>query len=78
MKAILTVWMIGFGAWLLAQDSARVALPQKPELLFRTTPPKDSVTFKTPKYKQGFFCDFEDMLHRKRIPVNFSLGNSKY
>ncbi len=55
-----------------------MALPKQPELLFRMAPAKDSVTFKTPKYKQGFFCDFEDMLHRKRIPVNFSLGNSKY
>lgn len=78
MKAVLAVWMCCCYALVGAQDSARMALPKQPELLFRMAPAKDSVTFKTPKYKQGFFCDFEDMLHRKRIPVNFSLGNSKY
>jgi len=38
----------------------------------------DSVQFKTPQYKQGFFCNFEDQLNRKKVPIDFSLGNSKY
>ena len=24
------------------------------------------------------FCDFEDQLNRKKVPIDFSLGNSKY
>lgn len=40
--------------------------------------PSDSSQFKTPKYKQGFFCDFEDQMNRKKVPIDFSLGNSKY
>ncbi|HND82056.1 MAG TPA: hypothetical protein PKY54_01860 [Chitinophagales bacterium] len=39
---------------------------------------KDSVYYKMPIYKQGFFCTFEDMLNRRKVPVDFSLGNSKY
>ena len=38
----------------------------------------DSTQFKTPKYRQGFFCNFEDQLNRKRVPIDFSLGKSKY
>lgn len=40
--------------------------------------PADSTQFKTPKYKQGFFCNFEDQLNRKKVPIDFSLGKSKY
>lgn len=47
-------------------------------LLKETNNKSDSTQFKTPKYIQGFFCNFEDQLHRKKIPLNFSLGNSKY
>ncbi|MFN8295271.1 MAG: hypothetical protein U0T69_03700 [Chitinophagales bacterium] len=39
---------------------------------------QDSTSFKTPKHKQGIFCDFEDKLNRKKVPIDFSLGNSKY
>jgi hypothetical protein len=38
----------------------------------------DSTQFETPKYKQGFFCNFEDQLNRKKVPIDFNLGNSKY
>jgi hypothetical protein len=40
--------------------------------------PADSTQFKTPKYKQGFFCNFEDQLNRKKVPIDFSLSKSKY
>lgn len=43
-----------------------------------TTTQKDSSTIKIPAYKQGFFCNFEDQLNRKKVPLDFSLGNSKY
>ncbi len=39
---------------------------------------KDSTNFKMPPYKQGIICNFEDKLNRKKIPLDFSLGNSKY
>jgi hypothetical protein len=39
---------------------------------------KDTIAFKMPKYKQGKFCDFEDKIQRKKVPLNFNLGNSKY
>jgi hypothetical protein len=39
---------------------------------------QDSIAFKMPKYKQGKFCDFEDKIQRKKVPLNFNLGNSKY
>jgi hypothetical protein len=39
---------------------------------------QDSIAFKMPKYKQGKFCDFEDKIQKKKVPLNFNLGNSKY
>ncbi len=27
--------------------------------------------------KQGFFCDFEDMLKRKKIPINLGVGEEQ-
>ncbi len=39
---------------------------------------QDSTQFKTPQFKQGFFCNFEDQLNRKKVPIDFSLGKSKY
>lgn len=38
----------------------------------------DSLNFKIPTYKQGFFCDFEDNIQKKKVPLNFQLGNQKY
>jgi hypothetical protein len=66
-----------------AQDTfmvkKKVVISAQSILLVKTTPTKqDSINFKTPKYKQGFFCDFEDQLNRKKVPIDFSLGKSKY
>ena len=48
-------------------------------LLLKTDGTKqDSTQFQLPKFKQGFFCNFEDQLNRKKVPIDFSLGNSKY
>ncbi len=48
-------------------------------LLVKTAKPQtDSIKYTTPKHKQGFFCNFEDQLNRKKVPIDFSLGNSKY
>ncbi len=70
------------GGVLQAQDSLSVKqLPLNAQriLLADTQKQKqDSATFKTPSYKQGFFCNFEDQLNRKKVPIDFSLGNSKY
>lgn len=69
--------------FLQAQDSISVkknnTLNTQSILLVNTDKIKsDSTTFKTPKYKQGFFCNFEDQLNRKKVPIDFSLGKSKY
>ena len=57
----------------------KVVISAQSILLVKTTPTKqDSINFKTPKYKQGFFCNFEDQLNRKKVPIDFSLGKSKY
>ncbi|HRH58214.1 MAG TPA: hypothetical protein PLS10_11205 [Chitinophagales bacterium] len=66
-----------------AQDSLHVkkkeVLNTQSILLIKTNNLKtDSTQFKTPKYKQGFFCNFEDQLNRKKVPIDFSLGKSKY
>ncbi|MBP6660670.1 MAG: hypothetical protein KA174_08290, partial [Chitinophagales bacterium] len=66
-----------------AQDTItvrkKVVISAQSILLVKTTPTKqDSINFKTPKYKQGFFCNFEDQLNRKKVPIDFSLGKSKY
>ena len=66
-----------------AQDtftvSKKVVISAQSILLVKTTQTKqDSINFKTPKYKQGFFCNFEDQLNRKKVPIDFSLGKSKY
>jgi len=70
-------------ASLYAQDSLFVkkkeTLSTQSFLLAKTNKNKsDSTQFVTPKYKQGFFCNFEDQLNRKKVPIDFSLGNSKY
>ncbi|MFN8282127.1 MAG: hypothetical protein U0U67_02880 [Chitinophagales bacterium] len=70
-------------AALSAQDSLTVQknklMNSQSILLVNTNVAKqDSTNFKTPKYKQGFFCNFEDQLNRKKVPIDFSLGNSKY
>lgn len=70
-------------AFIKAQDSLSVKnnnkLNTQSILLVNTENNKqDSTQFKTPKYKQGFFCNFEDQLNRKKVPIDFSLGNSKY
>ena len=65
---------------ILAQDSLSVQkskiLSSQSILLVKTQ--TDSTQFKTPKYKQGFFCNFEDQMNRKKVPIDFSLGKSKY
>ncbi len=68
---------------MLAQDSivqnqnVKLKMVHFSTLLFHSTK-KDSTNFKMPQYKQGIICDFEDKLNRKKIPLDFSLGNSKY
>lgn len=73
--------LLAFGR-LQGQDSTlqKKPLPMNAQSLLIVTPiaAKDSSVFKTPKYKQGFFCNFEDQLNRKKVPIDFSLGNSKY
>ncbi len=63
-----------------AQDTLSVKkLNTQSFLLVKTDKIKqDSTSFKTPKHKQGIICDFEDKLNRKKVPIDFSLGNSKY
>lgn len=39
---------------------------------------QDSIFFKMPKYIQGKFCDFEDKIQKKKVPLDFSLGKNKY
>ncbi len=69
--------------YLQAQNSIAVkkvnSLNTQSILLVKTENFKqDSTSFKTPKYRQGFFCNFEDQLNRKKVPIDFSLGKSKY
>lgn len=85
MKATIvsTVFLIFSLLFLNAQDTISVMNKNKLNtqsiLAIKSENIKqDSTQFKTPKYKQGFFCDFEDQLNRKKVPIDFSLGNSKY
>lgn len=50
----------------------------KPSVVFRDKTPRDTVQYKAPAYRQGVICNFEDQLNRKKVPLNFQLGNSKY
>lgn len=83
MRILFFISIFYFSFLVNAQDSISVK-KQKPIntqsiLLVKTNPTKqDSSNFKIPKYKQGFFCNFEDNLNRKKVPIDFSLGNSKY
>lgn len=65
-----------------AQDSSTVQKKtiNTQSMLFVNTDKQqqDSTQFKVPKFKQGFFCNFEDQLNRKKVPIDFSLGKSKY
>lgn len=68
---------------LQAQDSTTIlankTINTQSLLLVKTAKPQsDSIKYTTPKHKQGFFCNFEDQLNRKKVPIDFSLGNSKY
>lgn len=83
MKIIIAIGFIFAAFFLEAQDSLAVkkhnVLNTQSILFVKTDKLKsDSTQFKTPKYKQGFFCNFEDQLNRKKVPIDFSLGNSKY
>jgi len=85
MKKSITV-LISFCvtiACIKAEDSLTVKkkeiLSTQSMLLVKVDKAKiDSSQFVSPKYKQGFFCNFEDQLNRKKVPIDFSLGNSKY
>ena len=61
--------------------SAQDSIPKNTSQIFISkvnTGKQDSTFYKTPKYKQGVICNFEDQLNRKKVPLNFQLGNSKY
>lgn len=80
MRILILFSSLLFVASLMAQDSSflqkKKILSTQSILLVKVK--YDSTQFKTPKYKQGFFCNFEDQLNRKKVPVDFSLGKSKY
>jgi hypothetical protein len=85
MKNLSSIIVFSFlvSVLLQAQDSLTVKknnmLNTQSILLVKTDVVKqDSTQFKTPKYKQGIFCNFEDQLNRKKVPIDFSLGKSKY
>ena len=85
MKKAIVIFILGFILLntLFSQDSLfvkkKVILSSQSILLVKVEKTKsDSTQFKTPKYKQGFFCNFEDNLNKKKVPIDFSLGNSKY
>jgi hypothetical protein len=62
-------------------SASQDTIPKNPAFLFIPASHSiklDSTTYKIPRYKQGVICDFEDQLNRKKIPLNFQLGNSKY
>lgn len=50
----------------------------KSSVVFLSKPPRDTAQFQIPAYRQGVICNFEDQLSRKKVPLNFQLGNSKY
>ncbi len=85
MKVILSIsvlLLVGF-SYIRAQDTLKVKPPKvlsaQSILMVKTENTKaDTTQYKMPKYKQGFFCNFEDQLNRKKVPVDFNLGNSKY
>jgi hypothetical protein len=83
MRIYLLLPFLCFTAIVSAQNSVNTkkkeVLNTQSILLIKTNNLKtDSTQFKTPKYKQGFFCNFEDQLNRKKVPIDFSLGKSKY
>ncbi len=82
MRTPFLLFVMVIATLLQAQDSLSVkqkTLNTQSILLAVTQKQKqDSATFKTPSFKQGFFCNFEDQLNRKKIPVDFSLGYNKY
>lgn len=83
MRVLILIIQMLFYSCAIAQDSTGIKkanmLNTQSILLVQTQSSRqDSATFKTPRYRQGFFCDFEDKLNRKKVPVDFSLGNSKY
>lgn len=84
IRKITTSLLLSF-LWitLFAQDSSTIkmnkVLNTQSLLLLKTNKIKsDTIKFVTPKHVQGFFCNFEDQLNRKKVPIDFSLGNSKY
>lgn len=84
LKTTAILLLLSFSlVYLQAQDSiaikSNIGMNTQSMLLLKTAKTKsDSINFVTPKHKQGFFCNFEDQLNRKKVPIDFSLGNSKY
>ncbi len=82
MRILVLIIGITLFVFIQAQDSLsvknKVINTQSILLVNTSTQKQDSTQYKTPKYKQGFFCNFEDCLNRKKVPIDFSLGKSKY
>jgi hypothetical protein len=80
MQKIIFTGLFLLSAISWAQDSTAVnkskVLSSQSILLVKTK--ADSTQFKTPKFKQGFFCNFEDRLNKRKVPIDFSLGKNKY
>ena len=79
MRSIVLLMSLLFSNFVDAQDSTFIQSQLKNRVLKNNINyPKDSISFRVPKLKQGIICDFEDKLNRKKIPLNFSVGNFKY
>ncbi len=75
MRTLTGIGLFFFGlTWMWAQEKPE----QKTSVVFQDKTPRDTVQYKTPAYRQGVICNFEDHLNRKKVPINFQLGNSKY
>ncbi len=81
MRLLFFIFIILATKYCPAQDtlklkpvSSLILLKEIPKQTTHSTP--GSMTL--PKHIQGKFCDFEDQIQRKKIPLNFSLGEGKY
>jgi hypothetical protein len=77
-KMFLCTMLAAAIKWGWTQDTMAVKKNLSAQQFLLAPSAKDSAVFSAPKYRQGFFCNFEDRLNRKKVPLDFSLGKSKY
>lgn len=70
--------VILFSLWMIGTEVDSIVSPPPQSVVFKKKSTEIStINTRVMPVKQGFFCDFEDMLKRKKIPINLGVGEEQ-